>query len=85
LPRRWSRKPDREVIDVNQHKVPSRLNLRSVPTTGVEVEYFCRGCKGHYSRTVPIKQFRETACRCGSRDLLIYSVASEVSAPLRAG
>ncbi|HET6614555.1 MAG TPA: hypothetical protein VFH62_01600 [Dehalococcoidia bacterium] len=69
---------------MNQQRVPSRLDLRSVPTTGVEVEYFCRGCKGHYSRTVPITQFRQTACRCGSQDLLVYSVASEVAAPLRA-
>jgi hypothetical protein len=69
---------------VNKHRVPPRLDVRSVPTTGVEVEYFCRNCKGHYSRTVPVKHFRETACRCGSHDLLVYSVASEVSAPLRA-
>jgi len=55
-----------------------------VPTTGVEVEYFCRRCKGHYASTVPITKFRETACRCGSHDLLVYSVATEVSAPLRA-
>ncbi|MEX0749196.1 MAG: hypothetical protein WD359_00170 [Dehalococcoidia bacterium] len=65
-------------------QVPPRLDVRAVPTTGVEVEYFCRGCKGHYARTVPVKHFRETACRCGSHDLLVYSVASEVAAPLRA-
>ena len=69
---------------MNTHKVPTRLDLRGVPTTGVEVEYFCRGCKGHYSRTIPVKRFREVACRCGSQDLLIYSVATEVSSPLRA-
>lgn len=69
---------------MNQHRVPARLDLRAVPTTGVEVEYFCRRCKGHYASTVPITKFRETACRCGSHDLLVYSVATEVSAPLRA-
>jgi len=68
-------------------QAPARLDLnrRTVPTTGVEVEYFCRGCKGHYSRTVPLKTLKEIACRCGSSNLLIYSVASEISAPLRAG
>ncbi len=63
-----------------------RLNLgrRAMPTTAADVEYFCRACKGHYSRIVSIDAFSRTACRCGSTDLLIYSVSGEVTAPLRA-
>jgi DNA-directed RNA polymerase subunit RPC12/RpoP len=76
-----------KVTILTTRQLPARLHLnrRTVPTTGIEVEYFCRGCKGHYSRTVSLKALREIACRCGSRDLLVYSVASEISAPLRAG
>jgi formylglycine-generating enzyme required for sulfatase activity len=55
------------------------------PTTMADIEYFCRGCKGHYSRVVPVEAFWQTACRCGSTDLLIYSVSGEAAAPLRAG
>jgi hypothetical protein len=49
----------------------------------VEVEYFCKGCKGHYSASVPVGGIGEARCRCGSDNLLIYSVAGEYGAPLR--
>ena len=64
-----------------------RLNLgrRMTPTTMADIEYYCRVCKGHYSRVVPVDAFWQTACHCGSRDLLVYSVAGETAAPLRAG
>jgi hypothetical protein len=60
------------------------LSRRIGRTTSVEIEYFCRTCKGHYSRIVPIKAFESTRCRCGSANLLIYSLAADVTAPLRA-
>jgi hypothetical protein len=65
---------------------PARLRLdrHTVPTTGIDVDYFCRTCKGHYSRTTPIRTLQDLACRCGSHDLLVYSVASDGAAPLRA-
>jgi hypothetical protein len=59
------------------------LDRRAGPTQASDVEYYCRGCKGHYSRIVPADAIRDTACRCGSRDLLIYHVAGEMAAPLR--
>jgi hypothetical protein len=66
--------------------IPTKLDLsrRIGRTTSVEIEYFCRTCKGHYSRIVPIKAFESTRCRCGSANLLIYSLAADVTAPLRA-
>jgi hypothetical protein len=66
--------------------IPTKLDLsrRVGRTTSVEIEYFCRKCKGHYSRIVPIKAFESTRCRCGSSNLLIYSLAADVTAPLRA-
>lgn len=60
-----------------------RLSKRLGPTQAANLEYFCRGCKGHDSRTVSLDQFWQTACRCGSRDLLIYNVNGETTAPLR--
>lgn len=70
---------------VKKHMSLSRLSLgkRVAPTTMADVEYYCRGCKGHYSRIVAVDSFWQTACRCGSSDLLIYSVAGESAAPLR--
>jgi hypothetical protein len=65
---------------------PARLVLdhRTAPTTAIDVDYFCRGCKGHFSRTTPLRRMSDLACRCGSTDLLIYSVAGDTAAPLRA-
>ena len=59
------------------------LSKRVGPTQAADVEYFCRRCKGHYSRIVSLDQFWQTACRCGSTDLLIYNVSGEMAAPLR--
>jgi len=66
--------------------IPTKLDLtrRIGRTTGIEIEYFCRTCKGHYARVVPIKAFESTRCRCGSANLLIYSLTGDVTAPLRA-
>ena len=71
---------------MNKNARASRLNLgkRVAPTTSADIEYFCKGCKGHYSRVVSLGSFWRTTCRCGSSDLLIYSMSGEVSAPLRA-
>jgi hypothetical protein len=49
----------------------------------IEVEFFCRACKGHYSASVPVGALSDAHCRCGSQDLLVYSVAGEYGAPLR--
>ena len=72
---------------MQQHtaRIPARLDLspKAVPTTFVEIEYFCRNCKGHYARTVPVKSVSGTICRCGSSNLLVYALASEGAAPLR--
>jgi hypothetical protein len=71
---------------MNRKHVPARLDLerRVGPASAVDVEYFCRRCKGHYSTAVPVDSFWQTRCRCGSTNLLIYSMSGEVSAPLRA-
>ncbi len=68
-----------------QQLVSNRRNVkaRMGPTQAADIEYFCRTCKGHYSRIVPVDSFWNTYCRCGSQDLLIYNIASEASAPLR--
>lgn len=60
-----------------------RIAQRVGSSSSVELEYYCRGCKGHYSTTVPVVSLWQAACRCGSRDLLVYSVAGEFAAPLR--
>ncbi len=67
-------------------RIPDKLDVaRHVErTTSVEIEYFCRTCKGHYSRVVPVKAFETTRCRCGSGNLLIYSLAADITSPLRA-
>ena len=59
------------------------LSKRVGPTQAADVEYFCRSCKGHYSRIVSLDAFFKTQCRCGSADLLIYNVSGEMAAPLR--
>ncbi len=61
----------------------SDLGRRIGPTAAAELEYFCRGCKGHFTRVVPVEQLSRTTCRCGSSDLLVYAIAGEYSAPLR--
>ena len=33
--------------------------------------------------SAPLESFWKTKCRCGSSDLLIYSMSGEISAPLR--
>jgi hypothetical protein len=60
------------------------MTRRIGPSSGVELEYFCRNCKGHYSRSVPVASFWQTKCRCGSQNLLVYAISGEVTAPLRA-
>jgi hypothetical protein len=60
------------------------MSRRIGPSSGVDLEYFCRTCKGHYSRSVPVASFWQTKCRCGSQDLLVYAISGEVTAPLRA-
>ena len=49
----------------------------------VELEYFCKRCKGHYAATVPVATVKQTRCRCGSDDLLVYNLAGEAASPLR--
>jgi hypothetical protein len=61
----------------------ARFDRRVGAASRIEIEYFCRACKGHYSSTVPYASARRAACRCGSQDLLVYSLAGESSAPLR--
>ena len=61
-----------------------QLSSRRIGVTSVvEVEYFCKNCKGHYSASVPVGGLSDAHCRCGSDELLIYSVAGEYGAPLR--
>ncbi len=48
----------------------------------IEIEYFCRGCRGHYSSSVPVKALSLASCRCGSRDLLVYDLSDDMHAPL---
>lgn len=60
-----------------------RIAQRIGASSSAELEYFCRGCKGHYATTVPVARVWDAACRCGSKDLLVYSVAGELAAPLR--
>ena len=50
-----------------------------VLTPAAELQFFCRGCKGHDSRTLPATRWREVRCRCGSSDLLIYRVANDLT------
>lgn len=59
------------------------LGRRVGAASRVELEYYCRGCKGHFSSTVPYAALRQATCRCGSSNLLVYSIAGEATAPLR--
>lgn len=49
----------------------------------VELDYFCKRCKGHYSGTVSVTGIDTMHCRCGSADLLIYAMVGDLNAPLR--
>lgn len=60
-----------------------RISQRIGAASRVDLEYFCRTCKGHFASTVPVTQMYEATCRCGSSNLLVYNVAGELSAPLR--
>ncbi len=59
------------------------LRKRIGAASRVELEYFCKSCKGHYCSTVSVTSVSETRCRGGSPELLVYSVAGEFSAPMR--
>ena len=59
-----------------------RHALNDIRTADVEVSYHCRECKGYYTGIVPTRRLGSTACRCGSHDLLLLSVAPEASSPL---
>ncbi|HYM15911.1 MAG TPA: hypothetical protein VEZ14_10150 [Dehalococcoidia bacterium] len=58
------------------------LRSRIGRASRIDIEYFCRSCKGHYSASVPVGLFQGASCRCGSRDLFVYSVVGDQSAPL---
>ncbi len=60
-----------------------RITQRIGAASRVDLEYFCRTCKGHFSSSVPVSTLYDATCRCGSSDLLVYNVAGEFSAPLR--
>lgn len=62
---------------------PRGMSRRIGASSRVELEYFCRHCKGHFSSTVPVATMDQTRCRCGSSNLLVYAVAGESSAPMR--
>ncbi len=57
-----------------------------VPRVGrasrVEIEYFCRSCRGHFSSSVPVATLEQASCRCGSHNLLVYNLSGDMNAPL---
>jgi hypothetical protein len=59
-----------------------RHALRDIRTADVEVSYHCLNCKGYNTGNVATRRLRHMTCRCGSNDLLLLSVAPEVSSPL---
>lgn len=61
----------------------STFGRRVGSASRVELEYFCKRCKGHYAATVPVSTVQQTRCRCGSGDLLVYNFAGEFASPLR--
>jgi hypothetical protein len=67
------------MVQVNQRIRHALLGIR---TADVEVNFHCRGCKGYYTGSVPRRSLGRAACRCGSHDLLLLSVAPEPSSPL---
>jgi hypothetical protein len=66
---------------VQQREV--RTSRRIGVASRIELEFFCRNCKGHYSTTVPAGAVSDARCRCGSDNLLVYNLAGEYGAPLR--
>ncbi len=63
--------------------IRDRISQRIGAASRVDLEYFCRTCKGHFASTVPVTHMYEARCRCGSSNLLVYNVVGELSAPLR--
>ena len=59
-----------------------RQALKEIPTTDVEVSYHCRNCTGYYTCNVATRNLGRMTCRCGSNDLLLLTVAPEVTSPL---
>lgn len=59
-----------------------RQALKDIRTTDVEVNYHCRNCKGYNTCNVAKRRLGVATCRCGSNDLLLLSVAPEVTSPL---
>jgi hypothetical protein len=59
-----------------------RRALTGIRTADVEVNYHCRQCKGYYTGSVHRRAIGRAACRCGSNDLLLLSIAPDTSAPL---
>ena len=67
------------MVELTKTRASQRIGTASM----VELEYFCRRCKGHYGSTVPVGTLKDMRCRCGSSDLLVYQLAGEYGAPLR--
>ena len=59
-----------------------------VPRVGrasrIDIEYFCRSCRGHFSSSVPVGALEQASCRCGSHNLLVYNLSGDMNAPLLA-
>ena len=57
-----------------------------VPRVGrasrIDIEYFCRSCRGHFSSSVPVGALDQASCRCGSHNLLVYNLSGDMNAPL---
>jgi hypothetical protein len=64
----------RQLQNRSRRAEPSRVLMPAA-----EVQYFCRACKVHDSRTLREGQWRELRCRCGSTDLLIYRVSDDLA------
>ena len=62
-----------------------REALRRIGTSEVEISYHCAACKGYYTGNMQTEGIGSATCRCGSRDLLLLSVAAEPSSPLLRG
>jgi hypothetical protein len=65
---------------MKQTRIPNRpTESCRILMPATEMQFFCRGCKGHDSRTLPASQWRELRCRCGSTDLLVYRMADDLT------
>jgi hypothetical protein len=60
-----------------------RIRRRIGSSSRVELEFYCRRCKGHFARTFPVASLDRATCRCGGSDILVYAMSGESSAPLR--